>query len=611
MSRKTIAGALSLASVFILLPATLAAGEYRGSDMWSNLAPPGSGGLSNLHPLSYYALDYHIDGPSISTGGVSAGDPAAAITQWFAAQAFALMVLLMRLTIAAFDWAYNIDIIGGHNGVLQPVGIATQHLYTSTFVPLLTATVLVFGAWVIAKVAGRKFGEAGVGAARAICLSAAALVIIFNPAATIGQASALSRELAGSIASGTTGGNGGQSVGDRIFDTFIYRNWAVLQFSGIKICVSDQKDSDGFPKVVSPNSSQRTTCHNTLERYAPAFLKYAPGSSERNKLYNDIKDGKAPYDKTDAGAVDMMQAGGAVQRLTYTVILCLGMISAILLLGLICFASLFAQLGLLVLLGLAPAMVIAGFLPPLHGIFVGWAEWIGKFMVSIVIFSLLLSVTMGISVALLDVGGALFGYLGAYALQSLLFIGIFLKRKDIAKMLTSGNRYKHSESKVKSFVGGAAAGAMTTVASPVATAAAVTSKRLVDRQEVRQEAAAKAEREKESDSSTKKPAADSSSPPAGAGREFSPNPPAAQPVNGNTPSNNGHAPNEGVPPMPSKSFKQELEEERAARAANNGKPPAPKPLPDLHEVHKDTLSSSFPELLERERSKQQAAKRPD
>lgn len=626
MSRKTIAGALGLALVFVLLPATLAVAEYRGTDMWSNLAPSGPGGLADQHPLSYYSLDYHVDGPSVGLGGPSAGDIPAMIAQFFASMIFTIITFFMRVTISAFDWAFNVDIIGGRHGVLRPVGEATQQMYFSTFVPLIATAVLIFGGWLIYKTLGRKFGEAGVGFIRAVCLTAAAMTIIFNPVDTIGQASGLSRELSGSIASGTTGANGGQDVSDRLFETFIYKPWAVLEFGGLKRCVSAERDADGFPKPVGIDDSSRTICRNALQRYAPAFLQHAPDSDERKKLYEAIKDGKAPYDKADAPAVDMMQAGGAVQRLAYVSLLAVGMISAILLLGLICFASLFAQLGVLVLLALTPAMVIAALFPGFHGIFWAWAKWIGKLLISVVVFSLLLSAAMGLSAALMEFGGEAFGYLGAFALQSVLFIGLFVKRKALAEMLTSRRDYSHSESRTKAFVGGAATGAVGAVTAPSTFAAATISRRLVDNQEerLRQERQQKPAPEPDD---TKKPEpgrvpADSSSPPAGAGREYSPNPvdsPSTAPGDRAVPAGSPIVSSDKRgDPMPTKTFREDYEKARVELAEynknNNGLPlerPKPKPLPNLHAVHSDSLASSFPEELEREREKQQKAKSPE
>jgi hypothetical protein len=66
---KTIAGALGLALILILLPATLAGADFRGTDMWGNLAPSSSRAGERKYPISYYQLDYYVDGPSVGFSG--------------------------------------------------------------------------------------------------------------------------------------------------------------------------------------------------------------------------------------------------------------------------------------------------------------------------------------------------------------------------------------------------------------------------------------------------------------------------------------------------------------------------------------------------------------
>lgn len=645
MSLKTIASVLGLVLVLVLLPTTLASGEFRGTDMWSNLAPAMSGGHANDHPISYYQLDYYVDGPSVGLSGVDIGDPVAKVIQVGAAFIFFLTTLIMRATISAFDWAFNIDIINGHRGLIGPVGGATQNLYLSTFEPLMSTAGLLFGAWLVVKLLGRRFGEAGTGFVRVVLLSAAALVIVFNPGATIGRASALANEFAGGIASSSTGGNGGQDVSDRLFDTFIYRPWAVLEFGGLKRCVSSARDADGFPKVVGAYSSQRAVCRDVLHKspsgyggYAQRFLRYAPGSKARSREFKALEQGSIPagngpdgdlsgqigistpvdpnqfvgyhVDKADAGAVDMMQAGGAVQRIVYVFILCLGTLSAILLLGLICVVALFAQLGLLVLLGVAPVMVIAAMIPKLHEVFWAWARWIGKFLVAKVMYAIVLSAALGVSAALMVAGSFLFGYLGGVLLQSALFIGLFAFRKKIGVVATGVNRREHdrTESGARSFVTGAAAGAVAVASAPVAAAgaAATWAKSRVSKQEH----ASKPNSKPGGDTpKTQGSRPDATSPPASAGREYSPAPPLEAPSSeasttvANMPETQTHE--RGGDPV--KSFQEEYEQARSDREpvpyGEQRKTPAVDPLThDKPPERSGATNGSFAEQLRQERA---------
>jgi hypothetical protein len=621
--------ALGLALALVLLPATLAVAEFRGTDMWSNIAPPGSGGLTDRYPISYYALDYHVDGPSVGFGGVDAGDIPAMVGQMLAGIIFAVASFFMRLVILAFDWAFNVDIIGGRTGALAPVGDATEGLYSSTFKPLMRTAIMVFGGWLIYKIAGRKFGEAGEGFVRAACLTAIAIAIILNPGATIGKASSLANDAAAAVASGTTGANGGQAVSDRLFDTFIYKPWAVLQFGGLKRCVSSET-KDGFPVPVGGDDPDRATCRSVLRKsdsghggYAPAFLNEAPGSKDRKELYEDIKDGEGNYDKADAPAVDMMQAGGTIQRLVFTLILVAGMLAGILLLGLICVVALFAQLGLLVCVVMTPAMVIAAIFPGLHGIFWSWLGWIGKFLIAKVMYALMLSAALGVSAALMAVGGEGTGYLFAFGLQAVLFIGLFVKRKALTQQLTSRREHSKSESAAKGFVVGAASSAVGAVSAPVAVASGLAS-RVSGRQQAaaNPDSAAPAPRSgPEAPATTgsgpvsdgSKMPADSSSPPASAGREYSPNPPA---TNGTQPTETSTTvatmesdhQQSGEEPVPTRSFKEDYEQAREAskpREYGQQRPPAPvEPVErERHSVHQGSTAASYSDQVKQERAK--------
>jgi hypothetical protein len=630
--------ALGLALALVLLPATLAGAEFRGTDMWSNIAPQGPGGLADRHPISYYTLDYHVDGPSVGFGGVDAGDVPSMVGQALVSWIFAIAAFFMRLVILAFDWGFNVDIINGRTGAISPVGEASENLYSSTFKPLLRTAILIFGGWLLYKIIGRKFGEAGSGFVRAACLTAIAIAIIFNTGDTIGKAASLANAGAGAIASGTTGANGGQAVSDRLFETFIYKPWAVLQFGGLKRCVSSET-KDGFPIPVGGDDPSRAICRNVLRKnesghggYAPTFLNEAPGSKDRKELYEDIKDGKGNYDKADAPAVDMMQAGGTVQRLVFTALIVAGMIAGILLLGLICVVALFAQLGLLVCAMATPAMVIAAIFPGLHGIFWSWLGWIGKFLIAKVMYALMLSAALGVSAALQAVGGEGTGYLFAFGLQAVLFLGLFIKRKALTQQLTSRREHNKAESSTKSFITGAATAAVGAASAPVAAASG-----LAQRVTGRQQAATNPDSASAPGSDPNPPPTtgsdppstgskmpvDSSSPPASAGREYSPNPPDPQALPVTSDADQVRRFNEssttvatmepdnqraGEEPVPTRSFKEEYEQAReASKPREYGQQRPPKPVDpverDRHSVHQGSTAASYADQVKQERAK--------
>jgi hypothetical protein len=522
MKRRTIAGSFGLALIFLLHVASAHA-EYRGTDLWSNLAINQHGGSAfDRYPLSYFQLDYHVDVGITNTDGVPP-----MIAQFTSSMLFMASTWLMRTTISIFDWAFNLDVVNGTNGALKPVTVATQDLYAHVIFPLLGTVIIAFGIWLAYKALSKRHAEAGGGLIRVIVLTVVALVLVYKPDQTIGRAFQYSKALSSEIVSGH---QGSQDVSDRLFETFIYRPWAVLQFGGLKVCTGATTDDDGFPLAATKRNPAKV-CHPVLHKgadghgdYAHRFLAYAYASKERDNEYKALKDGEAPdtpqfkdakIDRTDAPAVDAMQAGGAVQRLMLSAILLIGTLGAVLFLGFLSCASVFAQLALLVLYALTPAMVLVAALPSLHKIFWGWARLIGMMLIASVVYSLMLGAALGVSQALMEAAGdALFFF--AFMLQSLLFIGLFIARKQLAGIFMSHRSYHRGEQTAKSFITTAAATSAGTVATPFAAAGRAANSN--SNRGWQQAANRPSDSKKPSDGQS---SPDSVSPPASAGREYS------------------------------------------------------------------------------------------
>jgi hypothetical protein len=501
MTRKR-ALVLALATLFLLLLAARAGADYRGSDLWSNLMPAsGRDGLADRHPISYYQLDYHVD-TSITGSGITSE-----IAQFFCSIIFFGVAVLMRLVIAIYGWAFNVDLITGATGGLTATAPIAQQNYQDFAMPFLVTAVICLGVWVVLKSVRRDHHDVGSALARVVLMTVLAIAIVQHPADTVGRAYQLTDDLATSIVTGMAGGD----PADRVFETFIYRPWAILQFGGLQVCTSDQLDGDGFP-IASITPGTRKVCHSVLKKdsdghgdYARIMSSFAPDSPERNAYYDALREGKNPeisgpspsdcprgdctltghspsdqahhqqtlddavgqikVDKTDAPAVDMMQAGGAVQRLIYVVLIVACMISGILLLGLISIGVLFAQIALLLLVMLSGFMLLAAVYPGAHGVFRKWLSLLGKVLVGKAVYALMLGATLSTSFGLLGMGTTI-GYFFAFFMQALLYAGVFWKRKLLLEVVTSrktAERFSQSEHKSVAFATGAAtmaAGAM-------------------------------------------------------------------------------------------------------------------------------------------------------
>lgn len=532
--RRVLLWSLWLTSALVALPATADA-EYRGTDLWGNIAP-GVGGLVDRYPSSHYALDYHVEGIDVGLTGVHGNDVTSQVAQFFVSLGFTIMTWFVRMVLTIFDWAFNLDLIGGKHGLLGPVGRSSQHLYSTAVVPLMATAFLLLGAWMTIKMLQRRHSELAAGVVRAVCMTVVVLVIVFNPSDTVGRASGLVNDLSSEIVSSSLGGGGSTSASDQLFKVLVYQPWVVLQFGGFEVCTGSHVDKHGFPTSVRPDAPGRKTCHDVLEQgadghggYAPRFLRQAPGSAERDAEYDALNKGVAPLDpqfrgyqvdRTDSPAVDLMQAGGTVQRAAGFCLLLVGIVGGVLLIGLLCFAALFVQLALLLLIAVAPLAVLPAIFPNGHGVLNVWLGWLGKMLIAKVIYSVMLAAVVGLSTAVMSFGGAI-TYLAAFAIQGALFLGLFLMRGRIFSKVTgssSRREYDRHEKRMTNFVAGAATGAV----AAVGTTATSVAKRGLGAG--RQESSGNPDDKRgthEPPVTTGLPA-DSSSPPASAGRDYSP-----------------------------------------------------------------------------------------
>ncbi len=354
-----------------------ASAEFRGTDLVSNIAPESqlAGGLADRYPLSAYSLDYHVDVGVTDPGGVPP-----MIAQWAAAQIWSVTSFLVKTVVDLFTWAFSLDLLNGSQGVLAPIANAIASLYENVIGEAwMVAAILVAGLWGIWKaLVQRRYTESAGALAVSVVFMLIALFFVYQPERTIGEASRWTNTLSLAFLSGANRGSlddpeqAKRQVADHIFETLVYRPWVVLEFGGLRHCVdTDRLDKDGFPRPVGPHDPSRDVCRDHLQPdraghggYADRYLRQPAGSEERKAEYDALRKGEAPpfdrqfagyrVDKTDSPAVDIQQAGGAYQRLTFAVIVFLGALGAIALLGFLALAVILAQVVALVLLGFAP-----------------------------------------------------------------------------------------------------------------------------------------------------------------------------------------------------------------------------------------------------------------
>lgn len=465
MSRRRVALVAGLTLLFVLAT-TNAFAEFRGTDVWSNITPgDGGDGLADRYPLSRYQLDYHVDVGITSPEGI-----VPSLMQFFSSWAFFFATMAMRFVVYVFDWAFNADLLTG-DGLLTPLASVVQSNYREVVLPFLVPAVVFLGAWVAYKAVKRDRNDVGAVLGRTLLFFVVSFAVAFHPTETIGRAYSWVDEMSKAVVSR---GGSAQNVSDSLFETFVYRPWAVLQFGGTEVCTGAKTDDDGFP-LAATDSNPAKTCHSVFKKdrdghgdYARRFLELDYDTDERKAEYDALREGEAPddpqfadtkIDKTDAPAVDLMQAGGSLQRLAYTFFVVVGMAGGILLLGFLSIAALFAQLIIAVAFVASSFAILGAIMPITQQLVERWLKLLGKGLVGKLVYALLLMITLNTSLALMSIGGEE-GFMLVFFMQSLLFVGVFLKRKEILEKVTSSKVAKHygeSENHATAFVAGAAA----------------------------------------------------------------------------------------------------------------------------------------------------------
>jgi hypothetical protein len=452
--------ALALAIGFVLLAWPSAGAEFRGTDLVGNISPESrlAGGLVDRYPLSAYSLDYHVDVGVTDPGGVPP-----MIAQWAAAQLWSITSFLAKAVVDLFTWAFSLDLLGGASGALAPIADAITSLYENVIGQAwMVAAILVAGLWAIWKaLVQRRYTETAGALALSVLFVLIALFFVYQPERTVGEATRWTNTLSLAFLSGTNRGSlddpelAKRQVADHLFETLVYRPWVVLEFGGLRHCVdTDRLDDDGFPRPVGPHDPARDVCRDHLRPdrsghggYAPRYLRQPAGSEERKAEYEALRKGEAPaddrqfagynVDKTDSPAVDIQQAGGAYQRLTFALIVFLGALGAIVLLGYLALAVILAQVIALVLLGFAPVALVIGIFPGAgHAFFRSWLTKLATAVFIKALYSLVIAIVVAVSAALAASTDEL-GFLFAFGLQTLFFWAIFLYRKQITGRLVA------------------------------------------------------------------------------------------------------------------------------------------------------------------------------
>jgi hypothetical protein len=483
--RRRLAVVLGLGAGLVLLAHPLAGAA---SDVWGNVGPAsplGANGLFGRYPLSHYALDQHFDAVSASlTGGVDASGVPPMIAYFLASVIWALTSFLANTLISLFAFAFSLDLVNGSEatsgaGALAPVSRAIHSIYSNVFgAPWLFLAVVVVGIWAMWKaLVQRRYAETAGALGLSLLYVVVALFFVAQPAKTIGTASAWTNQMSQAFLAIAAHGNpsGGRAARDegaqQLFDLLVFKPWVVLEFGGLEHCVlagTGSADSDPDSVAVRPLSSdpvrdaalarrlgagtevsaEGKVCLNNAGKYAPHFLRFGPGTEERDEEYEALNEGDSsklpgadtakagyPLGVADKPASDAMEEGGQYQRLLVAIVVFLVELGAFCLLGALSVGVILAQVLLLLLLAFAPVALVAAAIPGRgHDFFRGWLEKLAGFLLRKAAYSLILAVLLAVNGALASATAGL-GWLMSFGLQGLFFWAVFLQRKTLTESL--------------------------------------------------------------------------------------------------------------------------------------------------------------------------------
>jgi hypothetical protein len=481
--RAAVVLALSVLIVLAAHPLALAA-----SDVWGNVGPAsplGPAGLFGRYPLSHYSLDQHFDAVSASlTGGVDVSGVPAMIAYFLASVLWALTSFLANLLISLFAFAFGLDLVNGSQatggaGALGPVAQAIHSLYANVFgAPWLVLAVAIAGVWAMWRaLVQRRYAETAGALGLSLIYVVVALFFVAEPGKTIGAASQWTNRMSTAFLAVADHGNpsGGAQAreggADQLFALLVAKPWAVLEFGGLEHCAkagTGSEDADPESVAVRPLAADPSrdaelarrleagtevqaagkVCVNNANKYASHFLRFAPGTDERDAEYDALNHGDASrlpeadpersgyrLGLADKPATDAMEAGGQYQRLLVAIVVLVGELGAFCLLGALSVGVILAQVLLLLLLAFAPVALVAAAIPGRgHAFFRGWLEKLAGYLLRKAAYSLMLAVLLAVNAALAEATSAL-GWLMSFGLQALFFWAVFLQRRALAESL--------------------------------------------------------------------------------------------------------------------------------------------------------------------------------
>jgi len=396
-----------------------------------------TGSPAHRHPIGNYTYDIKID-----TGVTHFTDNLLAALQTIASFLWLGFLYAIKGVLLALDWAFHLNFINTNINKVQGGLLTMDGIFglDSGYFSLALSLAALWGMW-HGFVRG-KYIETIAGLGACIGLMIIALLIVHDPAGTVGKVGnwgdAAGREVASGVAGAVQPGNRAQEQEDgldrgaqAIFDTIVLRPWCALEFGDVNFCLSkpptDAKYYDDATEFRDDAAAAPTV--------ANLWLRFPANGKARNKLYESWKDHD---DTATRPRVEMMQGQSTGKRLALLAIIIAGLLGALLLLGWIAFWLIaFAALALFFLL-IAPFV----FLMPALGDagrrgFIAWGKRLLGALIAKLLYAIVLGIVIYVAALVAEMGNPSgLGWLGVWVVEAIVWWVAFLKRHELVNLLT-------------------------------------------------------------------------------------------------------------------------------------------------------------------------------
>jgi len=409
-----------------------------------------SGSAVHEYPLSSYGFDVRVDFSLTDPGQSFLGG-----LQSLAAGVWMGIVFLLKGVLLLLEWTFALDLTGK---AMPDAQQTMQRLHRDAFgAPWMLAALSVAGLWGIWRgLVQRRTGETISGLAATVGLMVVGLLIISQPAATVGHFSRLANDAGTSVlAAGTTGDPGSSraalaSALGGVFHQTVRDPWCALEFGSVDYCDAPTKRGEQITN-------------------ADLWLRYPAQSRERAELLKltkgqDPKGGPSVIDaltlpvpsalgltggtdpKLDEDVqrlvaeaperVRMQEAGGTFPRFALLAVIAAGLSGAGALYGYTAMHLLFASVKTLLLLLFAPAVLLApAFGDQGRAVFLAWGKQLAGAIAAKLIYAVFLTAVVAATatVSKLDLG-----WFGTWLIQTAFWWGTFVKRDELIGLASLG-----------------------------------------------------------------------------------------------------------------------------------------------------------------------------